>query len=103
LPAQAAALAALREEALPVRVAVCLKLLGPADDSYPDDWLDGETGELPTLQRLAQRGGMSVPTLRKRRNAALDRLFARLAEPARGQPGMQDTTDGRSTGEHDEP
>ncbi|MBB3219412.1 hypothetical protein [Pseudoduganella umbonata] len=74
MPARAAALAALNDEALPVRLAVCLKLLGPADDSYPDDWLDGETGELPTLQRLAQVGGMSVPTLRKRRNAAIGRL-----------------------------
>lgn len=86
MPGHAAALAALREEAPPVRLAVFLKLLGPADDSYPDDWLDGETGELPTLQRLAQQGGMSVPTLRKRRNAALERLF-----------GL-----GRRTGEHDE-
>ncbi len=86
LPGRAAALAALRDEALPVRLAVFLKLLGPSDDSYPDDWLDEDTGELPTLQRLAQRGGMSVPTLRKRRNAVLDRLYA-----------------GNPAGEHDEP
>lgn len=75
LPDHAAALAALQEEALPVRLAVYLKLLGPADDSYPDEWLEPETGELPPLLRLAQQGGMSVPTLRKRRNAALDRLY----------------------------
>ncbi|WP_145647325.1 hypothetical protein [Pseudoduganella lurida] len=76
LPAAAGALAALREEALAVRLAVYLKLLGPADDSYPDAWLDGESGELPTLGKLAQLGGMSVPTLRKRRNAAIERLTA---------------------------
>ncbi|QGZ42560.1 hypothetical protein IP92_04764 [Pseudoduganella flava] len=75
LPGSASALAALRDEALPVRLAVFLKLLGPADDSYPDEWLDRDTGELPTLQRLAQQGGMSVPTLRKRRNAAIARLY----------------------------
>lgn len=103
LPGRAAALAALREEALPVRLAVCLKLLGPADDSYPDDWLDGGTGELPTLQRLAQQGGMSVPTLRKRRNAALDRMFATLPGPMPLPAGTQSPTIGRLTGEHDEP
>jgi hypothetical protein len=75
MPGAASALAALREEALPVRQAVFLKLLGPADDSYPDEWLDRDTGELPTLQRLAQQGGMSVPTLRKRRNAAIAHLY----------------------------
>jgi hypothetical protein len=80
VPAHAAALATLNDEALPVRLAVYLKLLGPADDSYPDDWLDGETRELPTLQGLAQRGGMSVPTLRKRRNAALERLAGLTGE-----------------------
>ncbi|WP_338760815.1 hypothetical protein [Massilia sp. METH4] len=91
-PGTAVALASLHEETLPVRQAVCLKLLGPVDDSYPDDWLDEDTGELPTLQRLAQRGGMSVPTLRQRRNAALDRLY--------GMQGMHGG--GRPIGEHDE-
>jgi hypothetical protein len=88
LPDHAAALAALDGEALPVRLAVYLKLLGPADDSYPDDWLEEGTGELPSLQRLAQRGGMSVPTLRKRRNAVLGRL-AGAADVAR-EPGEDD-------------
>lgn len=80
MPGHAAALAALNDEALPVRLAVYLKLLGPADDSYPDDWRDADTGELPTLQRLAERGGMSVPTLRKRRNAVLERLTGLTGE-----------------------
>ncbi|HEX8606281.1 MAG TPA: hypothetical protein VF774_26805 [Pseudoduganella sp.] len=106
-PGQAAALAALREEALPVRLAVFLKLLGPADDSYPDDWLDESTGELPTLQRLAQQGGMSVPTLRKRRNAALERLSGAAsgvpADAAALQASTNNTADRRPTGEHDEP
>ncbi len=67
------ALAALQAEALPVRQAVCLKLLGPGDDSYPDDWRDSATSELPTLQQLAAQAGLSVPTLRKRRDAAIAR------------------------------
>ncbi len=67
------ALDALQAEALPVRQAVCLKLLGPADDSYPDDWRDSASGELPTLQQLAAQAGLSVPTLRKRRDAAIAR------------------------------
>ncbi|QBE66903.1 hypothetical protein [Pseudoduganella lutea] len=98
LPGRAAAMATLDSLALPVRLAVCLKLLGPADDSYPDDWLDGETGELPTLQRLAQRGGMSVPTLRKRRNAALDLLFGTNDGKSDGKNGGA-----RPIGEDDEP
>ncbi|WEF34998.1 hypothetical protein [Pseudoduganella chitinolytica] len=69
-----AALAALAAESLPVRQAVCLKVLGPDDDSYPDDWRRGPAGGLPTLEQLALQGGMSVPTLRKRRNAAIERL-----------------------------
>ena len=67
------ALAALQAEALPVRQAVCLKLLGPGDDSYPDSWRDSATGELPPLQQLAVQAGLSVPTLRKRRDAAIAR------------------------------
>jgi hypothetical protein len=74
MPGHAAALAGLRQEPLPVRQAVFAKLLGSADDSYPDEWLDRDSGELPTLERLAQQAGISVPTLRKRRNAAIARL-----------------------------
>jgi hypothetical protein len=59
---------------LPVRLAVCLKLLGPFDDSYPDDWLDPASGELPTMQQLAQLDQVSLPTLRKRRDEAIARL-----------------------------
>jgi hypothetical protein len=60
--------------ALPVRLAVYLKMLGPADDSYPDEWLDKDSGELPTMAQLAQMGGMSLPTLRKRRDEAIANL-----------------------------
>jgi hypothetical protein len=59
---------------LPVRLAVYLKLLGPADDSYPTDWLDPASGELPTMQQLAALEQVSLPTLRKRRDAAIARL-----------------------------
>jgi hypothetical protein len=70
-----AALAALRAEPLPVRQAVFLKLLGPGDDSYPDEWCVG--GALPTLQQLAAAAGVSVPTLRKRRDSAIAQLYGR--------------------------
>lgn len=76
-PEKTEALAALQDEPLPVRLAVFQKLLGPDDDSYPDDWRDPATGELPTMQQLAVMGGMSVPTLRKRRNETIDRLYGR--------------------------
>lgn len=66
----------LAGESLPVRLAVYLKLLGPADECYPDEWLDPATGELPTMQQLAGLDGVSLPTLRKRRDAALGRLQA---------------------------
>ncbi|WP_256077213.1 hypothetical protein [Massilia sp. YIM B04103] len=66
----------LEGASLPVRLAVYQKLLGAADDSYPDEWLDPETGELPTLGQLATLDQVSVPTLRKRRNEAIDRLYA---------------------------
>jgi hypothetical protein len=66
----------LAQESMPVRMAVYLKLLGPADDSYPDEWLDPATGELPTMQQLAAFEKVSLPTLRKRRDAAIDRLMA---------------------------
>jgi hypothetical protein len=66
----------LAQETMPVRLAVYLKLLGPADDSYPDEWLDPATGELPTMQQLAGFERVSLPTLRKRRDAAIERLVA---------------------------
>jgi hypothetical protein len=66
----------LGSESLPIRLAVYHKLLGPADDSYPDAWLDPETGELPTLQQLAALDQISMPTMRKRRNEAIDKLHA---------------------------
>lgn len=71
-------LAALREEALPIRLAVFQALLGPADDSYPEEWLEPGSGELPPMTRLAEMAGISVPTLRKRRNETIDRLNAEL-------------------------
>jgi hypothetical protein len=66
----------LADESLPVRLAVYAKLLGGADESYPDEWLDPATGELPTMQQLAQLDQLSLPTLRKRRDAAIGRLQA---------------------------
>ncbi|WP_432377351.1 hypothetical protein [Duganella sp. P38] len=66
----------LRDASLPVRLAVYHKLLGAADDTYPDAWLDPATGELPTLQQLAALDQISMPTLRKRRNEAIARLQA---------------------------
>lgn len=66
----------LAEESLPIRLAVYHKLLGPSDECYPDVWLDPATGELPTLQQLAALDGISMPTLRKRRNLAIDKLYA---------------------------
>jgi hypothetical protein len=64
----------LADMSLPVRLAAYLKLLGPCDDSYPDDWLDPATGELPTMQQLAGLDQVSLPTLRKRRDEAIARL-----------------------------
>lgn len=66
----------LHEESLPIRLAVYHKLLGAADDTYPDAWLDPSTGELPTLQQLAALDQISMPTLRKRRNEAIVKLQA---------------------------
>ena len=60
---------------LAVRLAAYLKLLGAFDDSYPDDWLDPATGELPTMQQLAQLDQVSLPTLRKRRDEAIALLY----------------------------
>lgn len=65
---------ALEGESLPVKQAVYLKMLGAADDCYPDEWLDPATGELPTMAQLAVLDGLSLPTLRKRRDAAIARL-----------------------------
>lgn len=59
---------------LPVRLAVYLKLLGAEDEAYPDAWCDPATGQLPTMQQLAGLAGVSLPTLRKRRDAAIARL-----------------------------
>jgi hypothetical protein len=64
----------LADVSLPVRLAVYLRLLGPFDDSYPPDWLDPATGELPTMRQLAGLDQLSLPTLRKRRDAAIARL-----------------------------
>ncbi|WP_313167372.1 hypothetical protein [Massilia oculi] len=64
----------MAQDSLPVRLAVYLKLLGPFDDSYPSEWLDPQTGELPTMQQLAGLDGISLPTLRMRRDAAINRL-----------------------------
>lgn len=66
----------LNEESLPIRLAVYQKLLGAEDESYPDAWLDPATGELPTLQQLAALDRISMPTLRKRRNEAIGKLYA---------------------------
>jgi hypothetical protein len=66
----------LHDESLPIRLAVYQKLLGASDDTYPDAWLDPATGELPTLQQLAALDRISMPTLRKRRNEAIDKLYA---------------------------
>ncbi|MES2261182.1 MAG: hypothetical protein V4724_21915 [Pseudomonadota bacterium] len=70
----------LKDETLPIRLAVYHKLLGAADDSYPDAWLDPASGELPTLQQLAALDRISMPTLRKRRNEAIDKLYAAQGE-----------------------
>ncbi len=64
------------EQSLPVKLAVYLKMLGSQDDSYPDEWLDPATGELPTMQQLAALDQVSLPTLRKRRDEAIASLLA---------------------------
>ncbi|MFB9240103.1 hypothetical protein IV454_21545 [Massilia antarctica] len=66
---------ALTAYSLPVRLAVYLKMLGGLDDSYPGEWLDPATGELPTMQQLAVLDQISLPTLRKRRDAAIASLL----------------------------
>ena len=64
----------LAGESLAVRLAVYLNILGPADDSYPDAWRDPATNALPTMAQLAALDAVSLPTLRKRRDAAISRL-----------------------------
>jgi hypothetical protein len=64
----------LADDGLAVRLAVYARLLGPDDDSYPDAWRDPSSGELPTMQQLAALARVSLPTLRKRRDAAIARL-----------------------------
>jgi hypothetical protein len=66
----------LAADGLVVRLAVYAKLLGPDDDVYPDAWRDPATGALPTMQQLAALAEVSLPTLRKRRDAAIARLGA---------------------------
>lgn len=66
---------ALTAYSLPVRLAVYLKMIGGLDDSYPSEWLDPATGELPTMQQLAALDQVSLPTLRKRRDAAIASLL----------------------------
>jgi hypothetical protein len=66
----------LAQDGLAVRLSVYAKLLGPGDESYPDAWRDPATGELPTMQQLAGLAQVSLPTLRKRRDAAIARLEA---------------------------
>lgn len=65
----------LAGDSMPVRLAVYLKMLGAADNSYPAEWLDPATGELPTMAQLAALDDVSLPTLRKRRDAAIARLM----------------------------
>ncbi|MCC6072318.1 hypothetical protein ACFSQU_07700 [Massilia sp. GCM10020059] len=66
---------ALAGSSLPVYLAVYLKMVGGADEAYPDEWLDPATGELPTMQQLAMQDRVSLPTLRKRRDQAIARLM----------------------------
>jgi hypothetical protein len=69
----------LVKEAMGVRLAVYLKMIGSADDTYPSDWLDPATGELPTMAQLAALDQVSLPTLRKRRDAVIALLLAAAA------------------------
>jgi hypothetical protein len=66
---------ALQHESLPVRLALYSKQLGAWDESYPEAWLDPNTGELPSMKQLAALDQVSLPTLRKRRDLALQRLM----------------------------
>jgi hypothetical protein len=73
----------LEQDGLAVRLAVYARLLGPGDESYPDAWRDPATGELPTMQQLAGLAQVSLPTLRKRRDAAIARLEAATTRRSR--------------------
>ena len=72
----------LAQDGLAVRLAVYARLLGPDDESYPDAWRDPASGALPTMQQLAALERVSLPTLRKRRDAAVARLEAALQPQA---------------------
>jgi hypothetical protein len=65
----------MEDDDVPVRLAVYGKLTGAEDDAYPDAWCDPATGALPTMRQLAVLAGVSLPTLRKRRDAAIARLM----------------------------
>lgn len=84
-PGSARVSAILAGISLPVRLAVYHALLGPDDDSYPDAWRDPATGELPPLGQLAALDGISMPTLRKRRNEAMALLQQAAASGAFGK------------------
>lgn len=83
----------LAGDSLAVRLAVYARLLGPADEVYPDAWRDPATGQLPTMAQLAALDAVSLPTLRKRRDAAIARLQAVEAVEAVEAA----TSNGRST------
>jgi hypothetical protein len=68
----------LAMDGLAVRLAVYARLLGPDDETYPDAWRDPATGALPAMQQLAALAQVSLPTLRKRRDAAIARIEAAM-------------------------
>jgi hypothetical protein len=75
---------ALAQDGLAVQLAAYARLLGPDDESYPDAWRDPATGALPTMGQLAGVAGVSLPTLRKRRDAAIDRVHKMRGERTMG-------------------
>lgn len=75
----------LASDTLAVRLAVYARLLGPADEVYPDAWRDPATGQLPTMAQLAALDAVSLPTLRKRRDAAIARLESAEAAISNGR------------------
>jgi hypothetical protein len=74
----------LAPDSVAVRLAVYLKLLGPEDDSYPDAWRDPATNALPAMAQLAALDDVSLPTLRKRRDAAIARLTTASSNGSEG-------------------